>query len=365
MKGIFWNIVERDGAVSLLLYGDVGSGCRVDGGCVVAELAELSARYGRIEVHINSRGGEVFEGMAIYNALRTSPADITVYVDGLAASIAGVIALCGKPLYMSRYARLMILRVSGWASGNADEMRRAADLAESLENDLSAMIADRCGMEPDEVKAAYFDGGEYWFTAQQAVDAGMANGIVDTEGGMPPGDRPTDEEIYNFTNRLMEPINDRDMALLEELKKRPSFADMATEEQVLQHIGSLENQAAKVPDLENRVRELNERVNENERKSREAFLSQAVSEGRITQDVVPYFMSLMEADEKSVREAVGAMPKRGTARVEDYLNTAGPASGTPLAEMSWDEIDRAERLAELKNSHPDLYRKKFNEKFGK
>ena len=131
MKGIFWNIVERDGAVSLLLYGDVGSGCRVDGGCVVAELAELSARYGRIEVHINSRGGEVFEGMAIYNALRTSPADITVYVDGLAASIAGVIALCGKPLYMSRYARLMIHRVSGWASGNADEMRRAADLAES------------------------------------------------------------------------------------------------------------------------------------------------------------------------------------------------------------------------------------------
>ena len=57
-------------------------------------------------------------------------ADVTIYIDGLAASIAGIIALCGKPLYMNKYARIMLHRVSGGSYGNADELRKAADLAE-------------------------------------------------------------------------------------------------------------------------------------------------------------------------------------------------------------------------------------------
>ena len=59
---------------------------------------------GKVDVRINSNGGEVYSGIAIFNALKNSKADITIYVDGIAASMASVIALCGKPVQMSRYA---------------------------------------------------------------------------------------------------------------------------------------------------------------------------------------------------------------------------------------------------------------------
>ena len=365
MKRYFTNQIVKDGRVSLLLYGNVGDGERVDSAGVVAELMELAAQYDKIDVHINSKGGDVFGGMAIYNALRNSAADIAIYVDGLAASIAGVIALCGKPLYMNRYARLMLHRVSGYAYGTADDMRRTAEQAESLENDLADMIAGRCGMKAEDVKAAYFDGGEHWFTAQEAMDTGMISGIVDSGGVQEPAANATTEEIYDYTNRLLEPQKDENMALLEEIKKKSSFSNLATEEQVLRKIDSLENQAAKVPDLENKVNELQEELGKNRKAAREAFLNQAVSEGRIAKDVVPHFLNLMEKDEKAVRDAIGAMPKKGTARVEDYLGGGTASGAAKLADMSWDEIDKAERLAELKNRYPDLYQKKFNEKFGK
>ena len=365
MKRYFTNQIVKDGRVSLLLYGNVGDGERVDSAGVVAELMELAAQYDKIDVHINSKGGDVFGGMAIYNALRNSAADIAIYVDGLAASIAGVIALCGKPLYMNRYARLMLHRVSGYAYGTADDMRRTAEQAESLENDLADMIAGRCGMKAEDVKAAYFDGGEHWFTAQEAMDTGMISGIVDSGGVQEPAANATTEEIYDYTNRLLEPQKDENMALLEEIKKKSSFSNLATEEQVLRKIDSLENQAAKVPALENKVNELQEELGKNRKAAREAFLNQAVSEGRIAKDVVPHFLNLMEKDEKAVRDAIGAMPKKGTARVEDYLGGGTAHGAAALADMSWDEIDKAERLAELKNRYPDLYQKKFNEKFGK
>lgn len=72
----------------------------------------------------------------------------------------------------------------------------------------------------------------------------------------------------------------------------------------------------------------------------------------------------MEKDEKSVREAINALPKKGTARVEDWLGSGVDAGPATLSDMTWDEIDKAERLAELKSRYPDLYQKKFNEKFG-
>ena len=193
---------------------------------------------------------------------------------------------------------------------------------------------------------------------------GMASGIVDSGEVREPAANATTEEIYEYTNRLLEPQKDENMALLEEIKKKSSFSDMATEEQVLRHIDSLENQAAKVPALEDKVKELQEELGKNRKAAHEAFLDQAVSEGRITKDVVPHFLNLMEKDEKSVREAINALPKKGTARVENWLGNGVAAGPATLLGMTWDEIDKAERLAELKDRYPDLYRQKFNEKFG-
>lgn len=366
MNRIFKNQIPGTGNVRVLLYGNVGDGEKVDSGRVVAELMELAAAYGKIDVHINSKGGDVFSGIAIYNALRSVPSDITIYIDGLAASIAGVVALCGKPLYMNKYARLMLHRVQGGSWGTADELRQAADQAENLESDLADMIARKCNMSADAVRETYFDGKEHWINAYQAKEMGLCDGVIETGDTLV--DTASNEDVYGyFTNRLDRQASNHnnDMAFLDELRKFSGFANLQTEEEVLRHITTMENQAAKVPALETKVAELTNRLAETRKAKHEAYLSQAVAEGRLSKEQVPVFMNLMISDEENTRKAVEALPKRGTARIENFLDTGNPGAGTTeLANMSWDEIDKAERLAELQKN-PELYRQKFNEKFGK
>ena len=108
-------------ACCILLYGDIGEyDDNVRSGDIARELLEAEALTGKVDVRINSNGGEVYSGIAIFNALKNSKADITIYVDGIAASMASVIALCGKPVQMSRYARLMLHSVQGGCYGNKD-----------------------------------------------------------------------------------------------------------------------------------------------------------------------------------------------------------------------------------------------------
>lgn len=125
-------------ACCILLYGDIGEyDDNVRSGDIARELLEAEALTGKVDVRINSNGGEVYSGIAIFNALKNSKADITIYVDGIAASMASVIALCGKPVQMSRYARLMLHSVQGGCYGNKDEMKDCIREIEALEDTLA------------------------------------------------------------------------------------------------------------------------------------------------------------------------------------------------------------------------------------
>lgn len=197
MKQKFSNIIKGDGKAIIMLYGEVGEGRSVDSNRVVSELFAMENQGCKIEVRINSQGGDVFSGMAIYNALRQSKSDITIFIDGVAASIAAIIALCGKPLYMSPYAKLMLHNVSGGTYGNAKELRQIADQMEVLQTNLATMIADRLGMEADGVASKYFDGEDHWITASQAMEMKLVDGIYDMEAVEDPP--TTTDGIYNFS----------------------------------------------------------------------------------------------------------------------------------------------------------------------
>ena len=129
----FFNITTSDdGTSTIFLYGDIGDYTEVQSGRISQELMEAERVSRRIHVRINSNGGEVYSGIAIFNALRHSQADIRIYVDGIAASMASVIALCGKPVEMSKYARLMLHSVSGGCYGNKQDLQRCMEEIESL-----------------------------------------------------------------------------------------------------------------------------------------------------------------------------------------------------------------------------------------
>lgn len=364
MKRKFFNVIPGKGTACILLYGPIGTHERVDASDVVAELLSLQEQYGSIDVRINSYGGEVFSGIAICNALRNSTSDINIYIDGIAASIASVIALCGKPLHMSRFARLMLHQVSGGAYGTSDEIRRAAQEAEQAQVILAQIIAGKCRMNVQDVISRYFSGGDHWISAQEALDMGLADSIYDMEG-IGRHDDPSTEEVYELTNSLAKnrAEYDKDMGFLEEIRKRPSFKDAASDDDVMRRVTELENDAAKVPALQARVETLEKERDEAAEAARKAFIDSAVSDGRIPKEQTDTFMALMKSDEQNTRKLIDSLPKKKT-RVTDFIG-GGEDRSTELAGMTWDEIDKAGRLAELKDKHPELYDRKFKETFRK
>lgn len=326
----FFNIIPSEGeSACLLLYGPVGEDQKVSPAQVVTELMELQRVYRKIDIRINSVGGEVFAGIAIFNALTASKADITIYIDGIAASIAAIIALCGKPLYMSNHARLMLHRVRGGECGTADELRAAASTMERLENTLAEMIAAKCKCSAEEVSAKYFDGVDHWFTAAEAKELGLIEGIYDIDDDNAPG------------------------------------ADATTEEQLMAEIARLENSAAKVSALEGKVAELTAQIAESRKAAHTALLDQAVTEGKITEAQKPAFLSLLDTDEENAKSILSSLPLRKAGKqVEQFIDQHGDKKSDILS-MSWDEIDKANRLAELKSNYPEVYQQKFDEAFKK
>ena len=221
-------------ACCILLYGDIGEyDDNVRSGDIARELLEAEALTGKVDVRINSNGGEVYSGIAIFNALKNSKADITIYVDGIAASMASVIALCGKPVQMSRYARLMLHSVQGGCYGNKDEMKDCIREIEALEDTLCEMYATRMGKDKEEIRAMYFDGKDHWLRADEALALGLIDGIYDAD---PVPEDSTPEQVFQiFNNRLHKPQNENSMNL-DELKRRPRFKNCATDDDFLREI---------------------------------------------------------------------------------------------------------------------------------
>lgn len=133
----------------------------------------------RIDLFINSPGGEVFEGLAIMNVLREHPAPVHVSVRGLAASIAGVIAMAGDHIQMGAGTFLMVHGAWTIAEGNAQEMRNTANLLDKIDGSIADILAKRTGQDVKAVEK--WMKVDTWFTAEEAVAAGLADRVAGAE----------------------------------------------------------------------------------------------------------------------------------------------------------------------------------------
>lgn len=332
----------------LLLYGEVGDDDddgKLSSKEFVEKLMDMDGRCRRIEIHINSIGGEVYPGIAIFNAIRNCRSDVTLYIDGIAASIAGVIALCGRRVEMSRYAQLMLHSVSGGCYGNKQDLREMIDSIEKLEDMIASIIANRCGRKKDDVTAEYFDGKDHWISAEDALRMGMADRIYDVEADVPEGS--TTDDIYRiFTNRLdrLQPKTDhkdqeKEMKL-EELKKVPCFANCASEDEVLK---SAQATADRAEALEKENAELKKEADELKRAAQEQqeqrisdAVEAAVTDGRIPAAQKDTYTNILRADFANGTAALKAMrPKR---MVRNELNETPAPAGTGTWEKRMDGI---------------------------
>lgn len=183
--------------LDLYIYGDVEAETWVDDGSFWGrwEDAETSANHFRdalaehpevtqINVYINSYGGSVFEGTAIYNQLRRHPAHVTVYVDGFACSVASVIAMAGDEVVMPRNALMMIHNMWMEVCGNAAELRKAADDLDIINEAGRAAYLEKAGDKLTREMLVKMEDDETWLTAEQCITYGLADRYADTDADM-------------------------------------------------------------------------------------------------------------------------------------------------------------------------------------
>lgn len=185
----YYSMEKVGSEANINIYGDIASyagksdwfGDTIDGMSAVLlskQLAELGDDVAKINVYINSYGGEVAEGLAIYNALKRHKAKVVTYCDGFAASIASVIFMAGDERIMSDSSLLMIHNAWSYGEGNAEELRKQADDLDKITQASVIAYAAHSTLEEKEIKKLM--DAETWILPSEAIEYGFATRIETT-----------------------------------------------------------------------------------------------------------------------------------------------------------------------------------------
>ena len=189
---------KSNGVAEIMLYEEIGY-FGVTASDFAKEIKDLDVST--IDLRINSPGGEVFEGIAILNSLRNHPAKKIVTVDGYACSAASFIAMAGDEIVMNKNSEMMIHDGLALCIGNASDMRETAELLDRVSDNIASIYAEASRGNKDKEHWRALMRAETWFTADEAVEAGLADRVVGGKEGSGQTSNGWDLSIFNYTGR--------------------------------------------------------------------------------------------------------------------------------------------------------------------
>ena len=261
-KQSFYKIQNKGNkVVDILIYGVIGDSWydeSVSARRFVSEFNNLEKENDRINIRINSPGGSVFDGLAIYNAIVNSKVETHTYNEGLAASMAALILLSGKTVHTANNALMMLHSPSTGASGNAREIKQVLEALDKVQQSLIQCLVDKTGKAKEEIESAWFDYDDHWFTAEEAKTEGFVDMVDEKKANVPenmaamsyqevmdrfekvvPPETAADKvkhwiaNLFSFQNNQIE---DMDLKLL---RNAFGLEEKATEDEVLNHAKGL------------------------------------------------------------------------------------------------------------------------------
>lgn len=196
----YYSLETSEDTADLYIFGDITTWPwdekDKDAYGIVKELQALETD--KVNVHINSYGGDVSEGLAIYNVLKNSRAKVTTYCDGFACSAASVIFMAGEERIMNSASLLMIHNAWSWARGDANEFRKQAEDLEKITQASVNAYMNRIQITEEELKEKM--NAETWLTAEEALADGFATKILEAED-----DGISQSAFQMIRDRLLEP----------------------------------------------------------------------------------------------------------------------------------------------------------------
>lgn len=197
----WFSITNAADVATIKIYNDIGGDPNgLTAQAFETQLSNLDVK--RIDLRLNSRGGDVFDGIAIHNALQQHPATVHVTVDGVAASIASVIAMAGDRITMARGSQMMIHEGFTAMVGNAEVMEKTAKLLNKTSDTIAGFYAARAGGSVSQWRQRMRS--ETWYSAEEAVAAGLADDTTPA----PAMRNRMDLTVFNFAGRDAAPAPD-------------------------------------------------------------------------------------------------------------------------------------------------------------
>ena len=327
-----------------------------------------------IELRINSPGGSVFDGYAIFNALKRHEPGVTVFVDGLAASIASYIAMAGNMVFMADNAMLMIHLPYSGGGGTADEMRKDAAVLDKITNSLVDAYVSRTGIPDTEIRKMLDE--ETWMDAKQALAFGFVDGITEPLEMAAKFDAKALSKFKNVPADLKERFNKesrkagKESNMQSDISADPAMADLLQEvaesapqpsniepqtseakPSIFSRVASMlkdKNEfLAEITDLKATISAQSETIDTYSAKVEE--LERVLAEAQT--DVAQY-----QANEKTLEEAIArheAEAKTATDRAVDIVAAAGFPQDKLPAVQGADSVKSAQQLLDEYNAITD------------
>lgn len=370
----------KDGYAEIWIVGTIGTmPGQVSADWFMEELRQAEAQRSEVRVRMHTRGGDVAEGIAIFNAIKNSSVRVDVYIDGIAASMGAVIAMAGSQIKMSRFARMMTHCASGVAGGGAGDLRRVADLLDGLNKTMAEMIATRAGITVKEASARYLKAGvDTWLTARQALDAGLIDQIYDGPikedyfkdinsvntpaaldaldlkicARLTGGDKPKNDMEYTIVAQSLGLGNDAtaqqiQAAITEKIQALATAEARAT---------AAEAQAAEMKAELEKFRAEAQASADAARAQLAGQLEAAQRDGRISAQLRTELQALGESDPARAASILAQMQPHAPLPKE---KTEAKYEG-----KTWDELDKAGKLADYKAENPEGFKALYKERFG-
>lgn len=325
MKKPFYTITNQGPtSAEIMIYGVIGSSFWEEGNDAknfVKDFKRLEAQYDRIDVHINSPGGSVWDGLPMFNVIRASKKEIHTYNDGIAFSMGAMIFLAGKHRHASKGSLLMLHNVLGGAVGNADDLRNSAAMMDKHDDVLADLIAEQSGKDKDAVKSEWMNYKNHFFTATEAHENGFVTDLEEYEAdGVP-------ENVQN-----MAPLQ---LVAFYQQEDEPTPTFLAKVKNYVQEILTPQNQNTdmKFPKIEALVKLPTAQVTEELVNAVNTEIAEAEIEG-VLMVLESEYTNLVEKAENVTKEKDGEIEKLNNeiTELKAKLNKPAAEATTPAAE---------------------------------
>lgn len=359
--------LSKDSA-DIYLYDEIGYGVNAQG--FVNELNYLSnsLEIPVINVRINSPGGSVIDGMGIFAAIQNSKAEVNTYIDGIAASAAGFIAMAGKKRYMAAHALLMMHNVSGGYSDDPEEQVRINNAINAMETSIATILSNNSGLSLEDVKLKMNQ--ETWINANDALELKFVDSVFNNT----PKKRMAKNELYDLVNSIVKPnINKMNKVL-----NYFNLDETATEEAVIEKIDAIKTESQNEVDvlkaekeaLENELNVLKAEKTAKEEAEKDvlavAEVENAINAGKFDAAKKEELVNTAKNDLEGFKNLVLSIKTAVAPDITNLMNK-GKSGKQDDNRETWNILDWQKKdpngLKNIMDNEPETYKRLYNEHY--